>query len=168
MPRGKRQSTDKFATLQVGGGTYASWPEYIPIPPGWEEVCIGIFEGILSSRSAGDWGHGDITLAAEYAAASARLSSYNRQLDDEGPTKIKEGSKGQPVEIKNPILDAISYVSSRQLQLARTLGFTGLPSSTKSVTNRQQKLGGEFKQKTKAPTDPAPDWAALSKKEPAQ
>jgi hypothetical protein len=163
MARTKRSSTDKVQTLQVGGGHYNDWPAHIPIPKGWEDTCLGIFEGILSTRSADDWNAGDTGLVAEYSAATARLAKYNKQLDDEGPTKIKEGSKGQDVEIKNPILDAISYASSRQLQLARSIGFTGLPSSSASVKNRSAKLGGEFAIKTKKPEGEAPDWAAMSK-----
>lgn len=163
MPRQARKSTDRVSTLQGGSGYFPEWPEHIPIPKGWEDTCLGIFEGILSTRSADDWNAGDAGLVAEYSAASARLAKYNKQLDDEGPTKIKEGSKGQPVEIKSPILDAIGYASSRQLQLARSIGFTGLPSSSASVKNRSAKLGGEFVTKPKPKSEKAPDWAAMSK-----
>jgi len=153
------------STLQGGSGYYPEWPEFIPCPPDGEETCHAIFNGILSVRAASDWNDGDAILAAEFAAATCRLAQITRAADLQGPVITKPGRKGQDTFVKNPAFEVISSLGARQLQLARSLGFSGLPSSTKSVVNQAAKLGGEFVTKTKKPEGEAPDWSALAKEE---
>ena len=162
--RRERESTDKVAVLQRGGGEYPAFPEFMDLPSDTElaESVINLYRWVLGTRAASDWGP-DATLAAEYAMACIRLADYQRQLDRDGPTVKGVGSKGQPVDKRHPCLDAITSLGNRQIALARTLGLTGLPSSKKSVANQAAKLGGEFAEPVaKKRTGKAPNWTKIA------
>jgi hypothetical protein len=125
------------------------------MPKRHEKEAMSIFESILTVRASHDWG-ADVLLVAEFSAITCRIGEANRE---------SEGSNGQPVIKPNPLIAVVSQFGARQNQIARLLGFSGLPSSKKSILNHAQRFSGTLqseKAKAKPKSAEQPDWASLA------
>ena len=162
--RKERVSSDSLQAHNHVGRDYPGWPIEIPMPKRHEKEAMSIFESILTVRASHDWG-ADVLLVAEFSAITCRIGEANRQIDEHGLTSESEGSNGQPVIKPNPLTAVVSQFGARQNQIARLLGFSGLPSSKKSILNHAQSFSGTLqseKAKAKPKSAEQPDWASLA------
>ena len=111
------------------------WPATVSQLPGAADAsrAAAIFGGILEARHRDDWRPNDLALAAQLANCMAQVDALTRQIEEQGWTI--PSPKNPLHAIRNPLLDAVTLLSSRQLSLTRALGLNGPPSDRKTVAN---------------------------------
>ena len=148
---------------------YPAWPERVPFPPEQEEECRQTVREVLETRAGSDWSEAGALLAAEYATTTARVAAYNSKLDAEGPVLESVGSTGQTVLKEHPLIGVQMKLSTRQIALARSLGFTGLPTAQgarQGIIAHGQKITSRHPDEEMDLKDPDTiDWVAIAEAE---
>ena len=126
MPRKIRSdSVDAQVQAYRRGSETFEWPSHMIIPDGKEDVVMGIALSVFATRDPADWqAHADFATIAEYALVSADLAEVQHQVSTEGYAIAKEGSKGQTVHARHPLLDGLTHLRTSRQNLARALGLT--------------------------------------------
>lgn len=110
------------------------WPaEVSPLPrPDDASRALAIFGRLLEARDLDDWRPSDVLLLAQLANAHAQADKITQQIEVTGWTLPSPRNPLQ--QIRNPLLDALTLVSSRQLSLTRALALNGPPADRKTVS----------------------------------
>ena len=126
MPRKIRSdSVDEQVQAYRRGSETFEWPSHMIIPDGKDDVVMGIALSVFATRDPADWqAHADFATIAEYALVSADLAEVQHQVSTEGYAIAKEGSKGQTVHARHPLLDGLTHLRTSRQNLARALGLT--------------------------------------------
>ena len=94
-----------------------------------------IADQIYQSRAAADWRPFDATQIAQLSIVTVDLDILQTMISQTGYVTRKEGSKGQQVLARNPLLDPIVQLQNRQITLARSLALTGAQTDGRTVAN---------------------------------
>mgnify|MGYP006863215067 CR=1 FL=1 len=100
-----------------------------------QEHAQRIADQIYQSRAEADWRPFDATQIAQLAIVTVDLDILQTMISQTGYVTRKEGSKGQQVLARNPLLDPIVQLQNRQITLARSLALTGAQTDSRSVAN---------------------------------
>jgi hypothetical protein len=119
-------------------GQTLSWPDAIRQLPHQDDAdrAGAIFAALAQSRDIADWRPGDILLLAQLANANAQADRLTHEIEVTGWTIPSPKNPDQ--QIRNPALDAMSMVSSRQLALTRALALNGAPGDRRTAANHQR------------------------------
>lgn len=137
MSTARRAKSDSVSTavsafkrigLQIG------WPAQVSKLPRQEDAdrAAAIFGGILEARDPADWRPSNLMLSAQLANTMAQADRITMEIEAEGWTV--PSPKNPLQQIRNPLLDALTLISSRQLSLTRALALNGPPSDRKTVS----------------------------------
>lgn len=94
------------------------------------------FQQILKSRAASDWRMFDLISSASLARACTDCFKLEAMIDAQGWVIEGEGSKGQPVQKKNVLVDALVVAQGQRARLSTQLGLTGAPDRPENIRNR--------------------------------
>lgn len=115
------------------------WPATVTPLPGAADAsrAAAIFASILEARHRDDWRPHDLVLAAQLSNAMAQTDRITQEIEAEGWTILSPNPKAAAAgqHVRNPKLDALTLISSRQLSLTRALGLNGPPADRKTVTS---------------------------------
>jgi hypothetical protein len=167
MPTGstRRARSDSVAaavrSAQEASQPAIAWPEEItPLARAEDHRrALSIFARILAARARSDWRLADLPLAAQLANATVLADKLMAEIEQVGFTVASPKNPEQ--RLRNPALDGLSMMSSRQLSLQRMLGLSGVPGGDKRTTAHNMP-----DQTRPAPMPPAkqgeqPDWVAM-------
>ena len=119
-------------------GRSIPWPaEVTELPePADSARARAIYARLLEARDLADWRPGDILLVAQLANAHAQADNITQDIERVGWTIP---SPKNPLQLlRNPMLDALTLISSRQLSLTRALGLNGPPSDRRTISNNRR------------------------------
>lgn len=117
---------------------FIDWPQTVAKYTDQEDQGLAelTFQQILTSRAASDWRQFDVISAASLARACTDCFKLEQIIDDQGWVIEKVGSKGQPVQAKNPHADALVIAQGQRQRLATQLALQGNPDRAENVRNR--------------------------------
>lgn len=117
-----------------------AWPATVSQLPRPEDSARAeaVFAGIVSQRDPADWRVNDLALAAQLANTMAQADRVSQEIEREGWTI--PSPKNPDYQVRNPKLDALTLISSRQLSLTRALALNGSPHGDKRTTNNRARL----------------------------
>ena len=102
------------------------------------EKAQAFADGIWAHRVAYDWGPNDRALIAELSNCQAELNRLNKELRASNYLLEKEGSKGQPILTRHPLMDAQTYLAGRVTAITKMLNVAKAPSDSRSIENRRK------------------------------
>lgn len=122
------------------------WPATVSRLPGAADAsrAAAIFASILEARHPDDWRPHDLALAAQLSNCMSQADRITQEIDIEGWTILSPNPKAAAAgqHVRNPKLDALTLISSRQLSLTRALALNGPPSDRKTVSNHARQAAG--------------------------
>ena len=137
MSTARRAKSDSTAA-QVAAFTKAkqtlAWPAEVSELPRPEDAsrASAIFNRLLAARDLDDWRPSDVLLAAQLANSHAQADRVTQEIEATG--WVIPSPRNPDQKIRNPLLDALTLISSRQLSLTRALALNGPPSDRKTFS----------------------------------
>jgi hypothetical protein len=144
MPTERRRARSDSLSASVAAFGRANqqpaWPATVSrLPrPADADRAETVFEGIVSQRDPQDWRPNDLALAAQLANCMSQADRVSQEIEREGWTI--PSPKNPDYQLRNPKLDALTLISSRQLSLTRALALNGSPSGDRRTTNNRARL----------------------------
>lgn len=132
--RAKSNSTQVAVQAFREAAQKPQWPagDVTPLPdPEQAARALDLYLRTMTSRAPQDWRASDCALVAAFANASIQLDAMTVEITKQGWTV--PSARNPEIMTRNPLLDAVQHLTTRQLSLARAIGVSGLPTDARTV-----------------------------------
>ena len=94
--------------------------------------ALAIFGRLLEARDLDDWRPSHVLLVEQLANTHAQADRVTQEIETTG--WVIPSPKNPEQKIRNPLLDALTLISSSQLNLTRALALDGPPADRKTIS----------------------------------